>query len=170
MNATLTIRDASRAGIHREVVGELMNTAIRNARMGAVLPAARAAQMALDTSAKWGDVIPDLRMSAETRARAEALVAAHRDACLEEVARRPWNPVEKPYRVTWTYAAAYPANWRDTQKVYATEAEARAAFDAPMGRARSVDLMVAVNPETWHRNGSWKSLAQRKNRNLRRAR
>jgi hypothetical protein len=75
-----------------------------------------------------------------------------------------WNPIEQPYRVSWTTAAPYPANWRTSVQTFATLEEAEAAFTAPskLRGLKSVHLDKAVNPETWQSNGSWKKLLSRK--------
>lgn len=75
-----------------------------------------------------------------------------------------WNPATHPYRVSHIQNAAKPVYWRDHNVCYATEAEARAAFEAPSAikGLRCVDLHFAGNAETWSKNGYWKPLAHRK--------
>lgn len=75
-----------------------------------------------------------------------------------------WNPVEKPYRVLWTGRVG-PRYWeyRTEPKTFATEEEARAAFDAPMvSPFTTVELDFAENAATWLQNGRWRHIAKRK--------
>lgn len=67
-----------------------------------------------------------------------------------------WNPVEKPYRVSWTISSAQPGcyGWRRLTEVFATEAEAR-AFSATKKRST---IQIAINPETWSKNGKWRAI------------
>jgi hypothetical protein len=74
-----------------------------------------------------------------------------------------WNPVAEPFRVGATYrsTAAGLYGWRDGPvQTFATIEEARAAAAAiPRDRTlRSISIQVAVNPETWQRNGRWRTV------------
>ena len=74
-----------------------------------------------------------------------------------------WNPTETPYRVCWTSPAGYPVNYKNRIQTFATEAEARAAVDGPMMRGETVvSIDLAINPETWTRNGRWQFIDKRR--------
>jgi hypothetical protein len=76
-----------------------------------------------------------------------------------------WNPTEAPYRVTWTRSAPPPTNWNTRIETFATESEARAAFESPMRRGEyEVAIHLAINTETWARNGKWSPIDRRNRR------
>lgn len=78
---------------------------------------------------------------------------------------KDWNPTELPYRVLTVYDDDRPGmyGWGSRHTLHATEAEARAAFDKPwLGRDRSRRIELAVNGETWTRNGKWQRVASKK--------
>lgn len=79
------------------------------------------------------------------------------------VARPPWDPVAKPWRVSVDYACPRAAGgWSSTVATFATRAEAEAVFQLPMEpETLGATLTQAMNPESWLRNGGWRLHASR---------
>lgn len=73
-----------------------------------------------------------------------------------------FNPVETPYRVRIIYPTpAYGYyGWRDEVTCFATLEEARAFIDILPKYSQRVEIQldIAINPETWQQNGTWKRL------------
>jgi hypothetical protein len=76
-----------------------------------------------------------------------------------------WDPVAEPWRVVWTYNTTQIGcyGWSQRVSTFRTEAEARAAMDKPFGDRVTTrcDVQVAVNAETWMKNGRWQRIASR---------
>jgi hypothetical protein len=81
------------------------------------------------------------------------------------MAQQIWNPTAEPYRVVWTYNTTQIGcyGWSQRVSTFTTEAEARAAMDKPFGDRVTTRCRVdvAVNAETWTKNGRWRKIAER---------
>lgn len=78
---------------------------------------------------------------------------------------KTWNPTEEPYRVRQVRRSGLRElhGWSDSVRTFATEEEAREAFDAPLQRGvLEVQLHVAENAAEWSKRGRWRSLDSRK--------
>ncbi len=103
----------------------------------------------------------------EAEARQEAELEAHRaellrrgDAALPRP--RGWDPVAEPYRVCFNIKMSAFPYWTSRCESFATleQAVARASEKFPAG-VSDAQIDLALNPATWTRNGSWKSLGRR---------
>jgi len=74
-----------------------------------------------------------------------------------------WNPVTHPYRVMYSRPSSYDGRPLGETAVFATEAEARAAFDATMPACAvgRVYIHLAINGEDWCNRGRWQMVASR---------
>lgn len=74
-----------------------------------------------------------------------------------------WNPETHPWRVQIVLSGSqFPYGWRSVETVYASEAEARAVFDAPLPAFGSkIMIQFAENAPTWRNNGRWRQVARR---------
>ncbi len=77
-----------------------------------------------------------------------------------------WNPVTHPWRVTVWLGYARPRGTSDNEvSTYASESEARVAFDAQLPKfGVEVVLDFAEHAEAWLTNGQWRRIARRKDR------
>lgn len=74
---------------------------------------------------------------------------------------RTWDPTATPYRVGFYYDGTFTSNMFECA-TFATEAEARAVFEAGLpshGKRAKIDL--AVNVDAWTSRGRWQHVASR---------
>ena len=74
-----------------------------------------------------------------------------------------WNPVEKPYRLMHYGPYRDSGAWIARPTTFATKEEALAELAKPFKAGIiSGTVTIAINPETWTKNGKWKQIASRK--------